>query len=210
MKTALWIALALAASLFAGGCASVPALTSVPPNYTLPRDGGKGVAVLSTTLTGVTTEAIPHLYVRGLTTDFHSSIPMWDGKFIETGQQYIPAKTGSNLILAQIPSEQPVGILHVVELPAGTYEIYAFGGSSGTGYVKSTRPFSCPFTVEAGQVIYVGNFNIDHHPYDAMQRSTFTVSNMQERDLVLLKTRHPQLAQESIYIGIEKEEPSGE
>jgi len=185
--------------LFMSGCASVP--SSVSSDYKVPKNTGKGVVVLTTSLTGAETEAIPNLYLRGTTRTYSQMLPMWNGKLLETGKDAFPMR--SLLKPNQsLPEGQAMGILHVLELPEGSYEFYDVGGQSTSGHIKSINRFSQPFMVRAGSVLYLGNFNIDYRPYDAVPRSQFTICNRQDRDLPLLKARYRHLALEPIHIGI--------
>jgi uncharacterized protein YceK len=187
--------------LLLSGCASVP--PSVPSDYKVQKGSKNGIVFFTTSLTGSAVETIPNLSLRGLTVTYSRSFPMWDGRFLESGK---PAFSATDKTYT-LPTSQPMGILYAVELPEGTYEFYDLGGKSTSGYIKSMNRFSQQFVVRAGTVLYVGNYNIDYHPYDAMQRSMFTIRNQQERDIPLLKNQYRNLAPETIQIGIAKEAP---
>lgn len=59
-------------------------------------------------------------------------------------------------------NSQETGVVLVKSLPAGKYEIFNFNiflnmGMTQTNF-SSKEPFSIPFTVKAGQVTYLGNY----------------------------------------------------
>lgn len=61
-------------------------------------------------------------------------------------------------------SDEEAGILHVATLPPGQYELFKVGAHLGGGGFFSKDPFSIPFTVNAGEVTYLGNFQANRTP----------------------------------------------
>lgn len=71
---------------------------------------------------------------------------------------------GAGVGVALIPTRQKsdfeysTGKLHVLELPAGKYEFYAWTTKSGMASLSQNKPFSIEFIVEPGKTSYVGSF----------------------------------------------------
>jgi hypothetical protein len=99
-----------------------------------------------------------------------------------------------------------VGIVDVVRLPPGDYELYNFRLLSRDFYVgtrkarrefKSKQDFALPFTIRTGAGTYIGEFlavgikGQDTTPAGAY----FLLSNMADRDLPIAKRKQPALAE---------------
>ena len=186
-------------AMLAAGCASTS--STIPSDYKVQKNSKRGLVVFTTSMAGSSLETTPYLHLRGLTGSYSRTFPLWDGRLLESGKPAAPAGATHYTV----PEDQPMGMLYVLELPEGTYEFFDLGGKSATGYIKSTSRFSQQFTVRGGTVLYVGNYHIDHHPYDALARAMMSIRNLQERDLLLLQKQFRNLTPDLVQIGIAKE-----
>lgn len=94
------------------------------------------------------------------------------------------------------------GRVFIQSLPPGRYEIYDFG-FSGTLIVagvewSSATPFSIPFTINAGEATYIGNFARAPSLGTNLEPQLgavgyFVVSDQSERDLAIARARDPAL-----------------
>jgi hypothetical protein len=94
------------------------------------------------------------------------------------------------------------GRVFILSLPPGRYEIYDFG-FSGTLIVagvewSSATPFSIPFTINAGEATYIGNFARAPSLGTRLEPQLgavgyFVVSDQSERDLAIARARDPAL-----------------
>lgn len=90
------------------------------------------------------------------------------------------------------------GRVFIQSLPPGRYEIYDFG-FSGTLIVagvewSSATPFSIPFTINAGEATYIGNFARAPSLGTSLEPQLgavgyFVVSDQSERDLAIARAR---------------------
>ncbi|SEA19095.1 hypothetical protein [Microbulbifer marinus] len=71
---------------------------------------------------------------------------------------------GAGVGIALFPTRQKsdfeysTGKLHVLELPVGKYEFYAWSTKSGMANLRQNKPFSIEFDVEPGKTSYLGSF----------------------------------------------------
>jgi hypothetical protein len=94
------------------------------------------------------------------------------------------------------------GRVVVQSLPPGRYEIHDFG-FSGTLIVagvewSSATPFSIPFTINAGEATYIGNFARAPSLGTSLEPQLgavgyFVVSDQSDRDLAIARARDPAL-----------------
>ena len=106
--------------------------------------------------------------------------------------------------------EAPEGRLFVLKLKPGSYRIDRWsghsksGGLSGDGYDISSESMGITFSVASGSIAYLGNLHIRLPKalnYNAnLMRATYhvAVEEQRERDLAMLRTKHPGTALEAI------------
>lgn len=129
---------------FLSGCATV---NSVPADYQLSSESGKGVLLVSVT--------------------YHGSYSGYAMKFREVGgAEWSDVQVGSGTAFLP-PSmldwdiEEPGlrGNVFAVELPEGEYEFASWFVSSGAASIRPINSFSVRFNVSPGHAIYAGNFH---------------------------------------------------
>jgi hypothetical protein len=95
------------------------------------------------------------------------------------------------------------GIVELATVPAGKYELIqvesAINLGIGTSTFSSRRPFSIPFEIRPGEVVYVGNYQANpiRHRSDSGSLvaggAFFVVEDRSQSDLALAKARLPSL-----------------
>ena len=157
------------------GCLSSCASFNAPLDYKLSPSSDYGLAVLSFTANGRVGNFF--LQYRDIATSNGGDITLW---------------TFKNPLDWRSPTR---GRLVVLELPAGSYEIYQWIAPLSA---KSDSSFSIPFRVLRGKATYLGNVhvNIGQGTYE------FRVENTAQRDLDVLFRRYPHLRKDDIEIAI--------
>lgn len=92
------------------------------------------------------------------------------------------------------------GNVSVEKLPPGQYEVYSFVVTSGSmaygGTWTPKKQFSMPFTIQAGQATYIGNFArrcCGDNDHGHMGLGYFVISDKSDRDLAIARTKEPAL-----------------
>lgn len=178
------IASAVACVALAGGCAST-GTANVEAGY---RPGAAGVLVISTTASGAIPGTLWYQIVRAhAVTQTVASIPVNDRAY---GLDWEPGDS-------EVPNGG-TGRVAVIELTPGEYELrrWVMGGGARGASFSSRRPFGYRFLIQAGKVTYVGNVHTD------LQRTAnsdivpyrMSVHDRRERDLAVLRRKHPGVA----------------
>jgi hypothetical protein len=96
--------------------------------------------------------------------------------------------------------DEGYGQLHVFTLPAGTYRFDRWAITHGLTTTSPTgQPQPLEFTVTAGRVVYLGNLHAkiqlgrDFFNQQVVEHGLPEVRNLAERDLQLLRKKHPEL-----------------
>jgi len=161
---------------------------SVKPDFELKPDSTTGVVIVSMTASGrIPGELLFYLRPMG---NVISLQPRAMQVFGPTKDQidWPILKSGN-------PPNQPPGRLAILELSPGQYEFYRWSGGVGGNMIAQSRPFSYPFEVRAGEVVYLGTLHLNR-PDD--QKYTMTTGDRRERDFALLQKRLPNVAPEKI------------
>lgn len=95
------------------------------------------------------------------------------------------------------PGLRRLGSPFAVALPVGSYEIRSWRVSSGAANVSSTEPPGVAFRVEAGQAIYLGNFDFVQtgRVVRLISAAKVTMSDQSERDLPVIRSSFPALGE---------------
>jgi hypothetical protein len=95
------------------------------------------------------------------------------------------------------PGLRRLGSPFAVALPTGRYEIKSWHLLSGAALVSSTAPTGVVFQVDAGQAIYLGNFNFveTSRIVRLISGAKVTMSDQAARDLPVIRSDFPALAE---------------
>ncbi len=85
------------------------------------------------------------------------------------------------------------------ELPAGKYEFYEGIDINGP-MSERTAPFSIPFEIEAGKVLYLGNIHYDRTLRAAKHKTIIT--DRSPRDTPRLLQKLPNVREEQVTVGV--------
>jgi hypothetical protein len=193
------IALVLAAGVIAASLVSGCRTVNVSDDHAIDQKKNTGVAVVSLTMAGLPGSTNMWLNYRGIGSDYKSMIPVTD--ILASSDWRCPA-------FARTRETAPCGRLAVVELPSGEYEFYSWHGGGNNMTYRSVKEFSKRFTVVQGKAVYLGNvhFSISDAPRVTFGTSQFAfrvnISDRRERDLPLLKAKHPKLTEDLLIINI--------
>jgi hypothetical protein len=151
---------------------------NVPASYSMSSASGNGLAVFSYT----TDDRVNNFYLQ-----YHA---VGGGK----------PRGDITLWTVQNPLDwqDPRGRLVVIELPAGSYELYNI--ITVGARVTPTEPFSVPFTIEPGRVLYLGNANVIIG--NSLSGFTLRVTDRSEQDLRLFFERYPRLSRNDVDVDI--------
>lgn len=187
------------------GCGAI----NMPNDFILQRDSSNGVVVVSLTYSGVCVRGVDFKFHKGSIYDpFRGNVYLskekqdlldW-GKWCE-GQSSWSGKWPEGV------TQSEVGRVFAFLLPAGEYKFY----KTLLEEVWSKR-ISMPFTVLPGRITYLGNIHIQAQENEtsfadkaklliarfsvsgkSRYTSKFGIRDMRERDLELLKKKHPNL-----------------
>jgi len=189
------LSLVIAAGL--SGCAITN--MDIDKNYKLPKDGSKGIVVISTSFTGFEPSEYFYLYLQNEKKEPLGRFQMWAGDDV-TGEEIFtyPRKTGG-----KVPDGKEIGELNVIELAPGEYEFYKYYGSNQSvaatqtftqthiTYAASNDNFKLRFKVEPNTVTYLGNLKF--YFYQGNKTYSFDMKDRSDRDLNVMKTKYPNL-----------------
>ena len=140
----------------------------------------KGILVCSILTPGLT-RPIPSYYIRHL--DSNESIRIY-GKNTSSSQSMLSIKK------SQADGIGP-GIVKILELPAGKYELFTWDLFYNLGLVQSTtkpkREFSMPFEVKPDTINYIGQLLVN--------QGILYISDKSERDIKILLKSYPSLSE---------------
>lgn len=91
--------------------------------------------------------------------------------------------------------DDTLGHLHVIELPAGDYQLFYWRGSAPSAVVFLKSSNSIQFTVEPGAVRYIGNIDLGQN---------VRILDMHDRDLALATKKYPDLDRSKVDISISR------
>jgi len=129
--------------------AACKSVESVPPNFVLNPQSGKGVLVSSVTY---------HGSYSGYSVLFRKiGSPEINEMTIGTGTALLPP----GMLDWDIKQRGLRGNVFAVELPVGEYEIFSWRVSSGYSTVRPQDDFRIPFSITPGTAIYLGNFHFE-------------------------------------------------
>ncbi|MDH5473647.1 MAG: hypothetical protein OEY87_06810 [Gammaproteobacteria bacterium] len=151
--------------------------TNIPNNYTLPEDASVGIATGSITyLSKCEQSGVYKVVVSNIETN--------NNYIITSGPWYRP-----------VDDEIGVGWPFAIELPAGKYTITGWEIQHGYAFLYSSSAISIPFSIEAGTVAYLGNFNFYEtgHTLCAAKAAIVSLEDKSRRDISIIKKRHPAL-----------------
>ena len=128
------------------------------------------------------------------------------------GEQIFEVQTGAGITLLPVWPEGDFGDiglkgdLFAIELPAGDYNFYSWGVSSGLAHINPTAPFTIRFVVKPGQAVYTGNFNFHQTARMGLTVTGVSVSysDWLERDVGLFRARYDKVEIGRINRGIEE------
>jgi len=165
-------------SITIAGCS-----TNIPTDYRIPASPTIGLAVGSITYTGAL--GARQVFLRNA----------------ETGQSYrLAVGVSSTLNPFSRPDVDPdigkVGGLFAIELPPGSYKIDTWRIVQGSMSLSPSTPIEIPFSVVAGESVYLGNFHFEQTARFFLGTGSVdvTLAGNAERDLPALKRRFPVLA----------------
>lgn len=196
----------LAAGL--AGCATAPDL---PPDYALDPSGPEGLAIVSLTLSGKAWDKVESFDYRIRPVAAQEEELVSARPYFSSAKQHARWLIDTNghraanwNVVVKAPNSDNTpdvtdhGTVHgrvaSLPLPAGDYEFYAWklrepSPYGGTEY-SPKQTFSYPFSVRPGQATYIGQINL-HLSERNTQR--ITVEDKRERDLAVLRKKHPSL-----------------
>jgi len=88
-----------------------------------------------------------------------------------------------------------VGRVLVKHLKPGDYEIFGFQISVGALFLTPKKEVSLPFTIKPGESTYIGDFAaVGEFSLGTLNDGYFVLTDQQERDLAIARTKEPQLA----------------
>jgi hypothetical protein len=181
----------LACLVFIAGCASAPPVTdrkfaksNVPSGY----------ALVSLTKTGSPINMMQADYKFQSVDGGGVAGELTDGVFFQiellSGQKPpIPLTLPRDYLVQR---ENPYGVIRLVELPAGEYQVFNFSASLSNGYVTRRINGKVPdvkFSITPGKIVYLGNFNLE---YSLDQTVRFNMTDEYERDMALFRKRFPE------------------
>lgn len=169
------------------GCASAP---GVDKSFISGASGKTGIIIFSFTKTGRYGN-IPTGKMR-LNCDSDVEGEIADGKgfvrYIDGGSPDIPISANLN-----ITKERPLGLVHILELPAGNCKLFSYSGLAYGMNSKTTanslKPFSIKFEVKDGKTVYIGNFNTEWSQIAA----SYTFNDYFDRDIKAIQQQSPDL-----------------
>ena len=88
--------------------------------------------------------------------------------------------------------EEHRGLVFLVPVEPGTYEIDGTGGHFAFTSYATREPFSLPFVVEEGKATYIGEFTFRYKLGSEFIGPFFSVSSNETRDYQLLTTKYPE------------------
>ena len=195
--TAIVAASALLVSLVSG-CRT----TNIAGDYSLDPTKNTGVAVVSLTMSGLPSGFNMFINYRGVDVDHKSSVPVSD--LFASADWRCP-------FLGTATEAEPCGRLAVIELQPGEYEFHSWQGGAGgapggfTTSVRSIKEFSKRFRVLKGKAVYLGNIHFSvEQPRFLVGQGTYTmkISDLRDRDLGLLRAKHPNVTQDLLVVSI--------
>jgi hypothetical protein len=165
----------LSAAVLLASCATF----NVSKDYSLADKTGSGLVVLSLTHT-----------LGGVTVEYRPVGGQKMGAFM-TGNMQDP-----------LDWDKPRGRLVVMELPAGTYELYQWRSGRGAYVTYTSKTFYIPFTVVQGKATYIGSFFIDAD--EATQKYRMELTDRSDRDIPLLLEKYKNIKESDVNKKISK------
>lgn len=179
--------------------AGSPAWAREPgPDYRLPESGNKGAVVFAMRMPDMdgfnTQYALTRFFMR----------PVGGGLF--SGEQINFYK--KMLFHKEVPSdyEDCFGVLKLMELPAGDYVFASWDFPVGGGIYTPEGIGNLAFTVTAGEVTYLGSFDVEAVRGDNVVGMEIAVdpwvevSNQSGRDLAVLARKFPNIPESQVRV----------
>lgn len=171
--------------VFQVGCAT----QSVSSDYSLNAESNKGLFMSSVKYQGLLSGY--NIYFRGVDNKLSGRLEV--GK----GTALIPIHPQSDFNSYR-------GKLQLVELPAGSYEIYTWHVASGMVSIDPAENFSIPFTIEKGEITYIGSFvfKVTDSLGLTVTNVDVTHENHYKEDLTVAKEKYPGIGDSEVKTGI--------
>ncbi|MRX27433.1 hypothetical protein [Kangiella sp. HZ709] len=170
----------LFAVLLFQGCA----VSNVSKNYQLNKSSNEGLVFLTLTVDGV---------ISDYSLTFGTP----------TKREFVKFAYGTPASLFEtkdIDSKDAKGKLFAIKMPAGKYKVFRWGVNSGSYNNSSSEPIDIEFNVDAGKVVYIGNYHFDSAKSTAMWQVDANVFhiNAYHRDSQLFLDKYPSISKNSI------------
>lgn len=206
--------------------ALVVGLTACTTVSDLPRDyavgaNGDGLAIVSLTLSGKTLDRVSSFEFRVREIAPEDGDPVSMRQYFDSARQHerwvaegesLRRGADRGVIVKGANSAEPLDIaeagtatgrLAALRLPPGAYEFYAWkvrepNPYGGTEY-SPTHPFSYRFSVKSGQVVYLGQLNLQ---LSERNTQTITVEDKKSRDLAVLTAKVPSIRAGQVSVGV--------
>ncbi len=189
IRKIIWLLLFAALS----GCAATP--PSVDKRFITGTDGKRGIVVFSATRTGSHGSILSGYLRFTCVSGARGEVPDHGALARYIDGERVPIPISPTLV---IDKNRPLGLIHVLELPAGTCRFYFFRaeahGMAVTTTAVSKKPFSIKFDVMENRTTYIGSFNVDWD--SAGGRPSF--EDYFERDIAALKKQNPDIFSQNV------------
>lgn len=204
------------------GCVTAPDL---PPDYALDPNVPEGLAIVSLTLSGKTLDRVDSFEYRLRPVAPQDGEPVRARPYFNSAKQHARWLIDTNgrrdaewNVIVKAPNfgesldvaehGTVTGRLASVRLPAGEYEFYAWklrepNPYGGTEY-SPTQAFSYRFAVKPGQASYIGQL---HLHLSARDTQKVTVEDRHERDIAILRKKHPSPHASQVTVDIGRVQP---
>lgn len=188
------ITMVLLLGLLQTACVEIP---DIPSEYKLQGNNTTGLLAVNVTFNNIPYVNSFWFNYRGLDNKVKSSVSA-----IGLGRK----EAWSNYY-----EEGEKGRLALVELAAGEYEFYSWGGSmggwGGVRTLNSTRDFSKRFSVTAGKITYIGNIHLSVSGLSKIAisqklPSAVIINDRRLKDIPAIFEKHPSLSKDDLIIKI--------
>ncbi len=160
-------------------CLTSCATSNVARRYTGPVDASKGVVIGSVSRTNVQGGAGIAFAWRSMSSSLSGKVNSESGPMRGLFSEMFFKEVELN-------GEGTKGEVFVIELPAGEYEFFKNSFSQGNYFMTSTNPFSIPFKVVGGEIIYIGEINVH-------RGNCIRVRDKSSRDISVARKQYPSL-----------------
>lgn len=178
--------------LLVGGCSTASQNPGVGDNYSFSQEKDEGLVVISTSYTN---DNCTGLLPPVVTTYFYST----------SGSNFSRQIAINNPLIIN-DFENPPGYFFVLNVPAGSYRFASLEMLAGSTKYSGQLPNFSPFSVAAGQVVYIGQLTINI-PDCSKFRTTF--EDHTKRDRAMFEKRVPNLSSAPFVTEIPTIENSG-